>query len=351
MKILITGGQGYVGPAVIRHLRTKFPNAQLIGYDSGYFAHAFSGSTDSPDRLLDLQIVGDVRDISVDLLRGVDSIVHLAAVSNDPMGDRFEEVTEDINQKASVAIANKAKDAGVRSFVFASSCSVYGYAPGGARAEADELAPQTAYARSKVGTENALREMDRRGMTVTCLRFATACGMSDRLRLDLVVNDFVACAVSSHRITVLSDGSPWRPLIDIRDMARSIEWAIVRSEDNGGDYLAVNVGSEEWNYQVKDLANSVARIVPGTEVSINTAAQADKRSYKVDFALFKKLAPQYQPQITLERSVELLRDGLEAMGFSDRNFRNSQFMRLKLLEGHIAAGRLLPNLRWAQQIM
>ena len=168
---------------------------------------------------------------------------------------------------------------------------MYGCAEGGARKEIDATNPLTAYARSKIGTENALKQMDLNGMTVTCLRFATACGMSDRLRLDLVLNDFVACAVTSGEITVLSDGSPWRPLIDVEDMARAIAWAIARPSSQGGRFLAVNVGRDEWNYRVRDLAEAVATAVPGTKVSINTEAPPDQRSYKVDFSLFKALAP------------------------------------------------------------
>jgi len=183
-------------------------------------------------------------------------------------------------------------------------------------------------------------------MTVTCLRFATACGMSARLRLDLVLNDFVACALANRKITVLSDGSPWRPLINVRDMARAIEWAATRKTNNGGAYLVVNAGSNEWNYQVKDLANAVAAAVPGTDVSINTDAPPDKRSYRVDFSLYRSLAPGFVPQVTLAQSIEALRDGLTKMGFADTDFRNSQNMRLKVLEAHITAGRLNPDLRW-----
>jgi nucleoside-diphosphate-sugar epimerase len=183
-------------------------------------------------------------------------------------------------------------------------------------------------------------------MTITCLRFATACGMSDRLRLDLVVNDFVACASASGEITVLSDGSPWRPLIDVNDMARAIEWALTRTPQQGGAYLAINAGSDEWNYQVRDLATAVAVAIPNTKVSINTSAPPDKRSYKVDFSLYRSLAPQHQPRMKLSESITGLRDGLQAMRFADRDFRNSKHMRLKVLEEHIQTGRLDPNLRW-----
>ncbi len=346
MKILVTGNLGYVGPIVTRHLRAHFPGAHLVGYDSAFFAHALSNVESLPERLLNEQRLGDVRDIQVDDLKGIDAIVHLAAVSNDPMGNRFEAVTNEINRNASLQLAERAHTAGVKRFVFASSCSVYGFAPGAARTEEDTLNPQTAYARSKVETERGLRELDLSGMVTTCLRFATACGMSDRLRLDLVLNDFVAAAVASKRITILSDGTPWRPLIDVRDMARAIEWALIRSESAGGSLLSVNVGSESWNYQVKELADAVAKVMPGVESTVNNQAQPDTRSYKVDFSRFASLAPAHQPKMTLCQSIELLRTGLVGLGFADPEFRSSTFMRLKILENHIASGRLSADLRW-----
>lgn len=349
MRILITGNMGYVGPVVVRHLRQVMPDATLIGYDAGFFAHCLTGARTLPETLLDAQHFGDTRDLPAELLAGVDAVVHLAAISNDPMGAKFETPTYEINQHASTRLAELARDAGVKNFVFASSCSMYGAADGGAaRKETDETNPLTAYAKSKIGTERILNQMPIGDMTVTCLRFATACGMSDRLRLDLVLNDFVACAVTSRVITVLSDGSPWRPLIDVADMARAIEWAITREPDNGGQLLAVNVGKDEWNYQVKDLAAAVARTVSGTEVKINTSAPPDKRSYRVDFELYKKLAPNHQPQVTLDQSIERLRDGLEEMAFNDSNFRGSTYMRLKVLEQQMGDGILQPDLRWSR---
>jgi nucleoside-diphosphate-sugar epimerase len=347
MRILITGNLGYVGPLVARHLRQIYPSGHLIGYDSAFFALSTTGSVVLPERVLDEQHYGDVREIPDTLMEGVDAVVHLAAVSNDPMGKKFERVTDDVNRRASVDIGRKASKAGVTHFVFASSCSVYGFAPGAARKETDELNPQTAYARSKVGTEKGLAAITDSEMIITCLRFATACGMSDRLRLDLVLNDFVACALASGEISVLSDGSPWRPLIDVRDMARAIEWGITRDASNGGRLLAVNVGTEDRNYQVKDLANAVSNALPGTAVNINKAAQPDTRSYKVDFSLFYSLAKEHQPKVTLHQSIDMLAKGLRSMGFADPNFRNSSYIRLKVLEDHIAAGRLTPDLKWS----
>ena len=223
---------------------------------------------------------------------------------------------------------------------------MYGFADGGPRKETDDLNPLTAYARSKVATEQALASIDPGAATITSLRFSTACGMSERLRLDLVLNDFVACALSSREITVLSDGSPWRPLIEVRDMARAIEWALNRDARATGPYVAVNVGSKEWNYQVKDLAEAVAEAVPGTKVSINTSAPPDKRSYRVDFSLYQELAPKHQPQVTLQQAIVGLMQGLERMGFSDADFRKSQAMRLKVLEKHIQEKHLSEQLFW-----
>ena len=349
MKILVVGNQGYVGPALGRHLRRTFPGAQLIGFDTGYFAQCTTSAV-SPDRVYDAQLHGDARDLDASVVQGVDAVVALAAISNDPMGATYEAATDAINRGATLWLARLAAAAGVHHFVFASSCSVYGFAPGGARKEGDPLNPQTAYARSKIETERALAAMDLGGMTTSCLRFATACGWSERLRLDLVLNDFVASAVAARRITVLSDGKPWRPLIDVADMARAIEWAIARPPERGGPLLNVNVGADAWNFQVRELAEAVAAAVPGVEVSVNEAALPDTRSYKVDFSLFAELAPAHRPQMTLQRSIERLKQGLEGMAFADANFRASSFMRLKMLEAHRQAGRLDADLHWAETL-
>lgn len=346
MRILITGNMGYVGPVLARHLRAKLPQAELLGYDAGYFAPALTAADILPEAVLDAQYFGDVRDFPAKLLEGVDAVIHLAAISNDPLGNRYEQVTKDINQLASVRIAELAAAAKVKNFVFASSCSMYGFAEGGPRKEGDPTNPLTAYARSKIGTEDSLRQLDLNGMTVTSLRFATACGMSDRLRLDLVLNDFVAGAITSGEITVLSDGTPWRPLIDVEDMARALSWAAQRTPESGGHFLAVNAGRDESNYQVKQLADAVAKHIPGTRVSINENAPPDKRSYRVDFSLFKSLAPEHIPQVTLDESIVRLRNGLQSMGFVEKDFRNSPFIRLKTIENHVNSGRLSSDLRW-----
>ncbi len=348
VHILITGNMGYVGPVLTRHLRATLPDARLTGYDSGYFAHCLTGATRLPETRVDAQIIGDLRDFPHEALDGVDAVVHLAAISNDPMGNRFEAVTEDINARAGIALATAAKARGVSHFVFASSCSMYGFAEGGPRREDDALNPLTAYARSKVATERGLEPLSGKGFTVSCLRFATACGMSDRLRLDLVLNDFVAGALSSGRIDILSDGSPWRPLIAVDDMALAMEWAIRRDPDVGGDFLAVNTGSNEWNYQVRELAEAVARVIPGTEVHVNPEAAPDKRSYRVNFDRFAELAPDHVPRVSLAQAVRGLRDGLTAARFTDAGYRDSDLMRLKALDAHRESGALDETLRWSR---
>jgi nucleoside-diphosphate-sugar epimerase len=337
---------GYVGPGAVRRLRAAYPSATLVGFDMGYFAHCLTNAPVLPETCVDAQYFGDVRRPPGHLLTDVDAVVHLAAISNDPMGNAYESTTLDINYRASVELAKKARAAGAKAFVFASSCSVYGCAEDGARTEQSEVNPLTAYAKSKVFTEKALAELADRNFRVTCLRFATACGMSDRLRLDLVLNDFVAAAISTGKITVLSDGTPWRPLINVQDMARALEWAVGREREAGGDCLVVNAGSEEWNYQIRELAEAAARIIPGVEVHINPNGQPDKRSYRVDFSLFKRLAPRHHPQFDLLQTVVDLRQGLKALKFSNPDFRNSSFMRLRVLAELRQRGLLTDQLEW-----
>lgn len=331
MNILITGNMGYVGPVVVDHLRHRFPQANLIGLDRGFFASCLTTPGLLPECKLNTQYYADVRNFPDHLLEGIDAVVHLAAISNDPMGNEFEKITHEINYQASVQLARKSKEFGVGAFVYASSCSMYGSADDKPRTENSPLNPLTAYAKSKINTERELETLADDNFKVTSLRFSTACGMSDRLRLDLVLNDFVAGAIADRKITILSDGTPWRPLINVKDMARAIEWAIIRSVDNGSGFLAVNVGSNEWNYQVKELAEAVAQVIPDVEVSINKNAQPDKRSYRVAFDLFRKLAPDHQPQVDLIASIRELKKGLEAIAFGDSDFRNSRLIRLKVL--------------------
>jgi len=340
MRILITGNLGYVGPGVVREFRKYYPHACLIGYDIGYFSQYVTNQSIIPDAGLSIQYYGDVRVFPDEILEGVDTVIGLAAISNDPIGNRYEEQTHDINCRAIIDLAQRAKDKGAKKFVFASSCSVYGSAEDQPRTENSTLNPLTAYAKSKINAETGLRPLAGKNFQVTCLRFATACGMSDRLRLDLVLNDFVAGAITNKEISILSDGTPWRPLIHVLDMARAIRWAHERNENAGGDFLVANAGSSAWNYQVRELAEMVNEILPETIVSINKDAAPDKRSYRVNFDLFAKLAPDHQPQYNLKTTLLGLIDGLRAIDFRDGNYRNSNLMRLNVIEHLVKTGTI-----------
>lgn len=341
---------GYIGPVLAQYLKSMHTDIRIIGFDTGFFGKFVTHPLILPESNIDAQYYGDMRAFQEHILDGVDAIVHLAAISNDPIGNRYEDVTYQINYQASIRLAKAAKDAGVKTFVFASSCSMYGAAEDDARTEDSPLNPLTAYAKSKVHTEQDLEPLTSEDFTVTCLRFATACGMSDRLRLDLVLNDFVANAIASGKILILSDGTPWRPLINVKDMARAIDWAINRDPSDSGNFVAVNVGSSEWNYQVKELAEAVRDVIPNTHIEINKDAQPDKRSYRVNFDRFKTLAPDYQPIHDIKTTIVELKNGLEAIGFNDSNFHQSTLIRLNALKQLEANGYLNGKLEWTKKI-
>jgi len=289
MKVLVTGNLGYIGPVLGRFLKEFFVSSTLTGLDSGLFSGCTTSLSRIGDTYYDCQLFKDVRDVGVGDLAGIDAVVHLAAVSNDPIGKNFEGATFEINLEASCAIARLCLKAGVGRFIFASSCSMYGVAGDHPKIEADKTSPLTAYAKSKIGVEERVRrELADGDIDVTFLRFATACGASDRLRLDLVLNDFVASAYKYNAISILSDGSPWRPLIDVSDMSKAIAWALIKP--SSGTPLSINIGSNEWNFQVGQLAEIVCTRIPGTKVHINLDTPPDKRSYRVNFDLYKKLA-------------------------------------------------------------
>jgi nucleoside-diphosphate-sugar epimerase len=324
MKIIIVGNLGYIGPSVTAQLRKTYPKAELIGFDIGYFAHCLTNADRLPEIQCDQQVFGDIRNFPVKLLQGTDAIVDLAAISNDPMSFQFEEVTLDINYRAAVKLAKLAKENGVKSFVYASSCSIYGLADDSDRTETDKVNPLTAYARSKVMAEGELEPLASDDFIITCHRFATACGWTNRLRLDLVLNDFVAGALVNKEISILSDGTPWRPMINTLDMARALDWGVSRKKENGGKFLIVNT----------------------VKIQVNPDAPPDKRSYRANFDLFKKLAPGHQPQEDLLSTVTEIKDNLVEMGFNDPNYRQSLFIRLKVIDMLKLKGYLNDNLQW-----
>ncbi|MCK5136595.1 MAG: SDR family oxidoreductase [Bacteroidales bacterium] len=346
MKIIIAGNLGYIGPSVTNQLRSTFPDAELIGFDIGYFAHSLVNPSFFPEVMLNSQVFGDIRNFPEHLLKDVDAVLDLAAISNDPMGNKYEAITMEVNYKAAVKLAELSKKNGVKKFVYASSCSMYGEASDYPKKEGDELNPLTAYARSKVAAEKDFEPLASDDFTITCLRFATACGFTNRLRLDLVLNDFVAGALVNKEIGILSDGTPWRPMINTLDMARAFEWGILREKEKGGAFLAVNTGSNEWNNQIKPLADVVAEQIPGVRVSVNKDAPPDRRSYRVNFDLFKELAPDHQPVWDLESTIREIKDNLIEINFNDPNFRESKLIRLRVLK-YLEDQQLIDeNLEW-----
>jgi nucleoside-diphosphate-sugar epimerase len=342
MKILITGNLGYVGSELVKYLKKKYFNCYIIGYDTAFFTHCITSSGPVPEVYVDKQYFGDIRNFPEQILKNVNVVINLAAISNDPMGNKFAEITTKINYLSAIRIAELSVKHKVSHYVYASSCSIYGAAEGSAKIESDQLNPLTSYAKSKADSETALEIMEKNGMIVTALRFSTACGMSDRLRLDLVLNDFVASAVLNKKIEILSDGSPWRPLINVYDMCRAIDWASNR--ENNNDFIKINIGSNSWNYQVKDLAVAVSKIMPSVEIIFNENAQPDKRSYKVDFSLFSKLAPEFTPIKTLEETILELKEGIEKHVSKFEDFRTGKLIRYNILNNYIVEKSYNSNL-------
>jgi nucleoside-diphosphate-sugar epimerase len=347
MRILITGNMGYIGPVVADRLRQQFPGCELVGFDIGYFAGCLVDELRFPETALNEQHFGDIRNFPRRLFAGVECVVHLAGISNEPAGQAFAAPTMAINAEATAEIAAAAKAGGVHRFVFASSCSVYGAGGGdAARSETDTPNPLTAYASSKLRAEHELAKLASDDFTVTCLRFGTACGMSPRLRLDLVVNDLAASAVLRRKVEVLSNGTPWRPVIHVQDMARAFEWAIFRQRENGGELTVVNAGADEWNYRIRELAEAVCAVVPDAELTIAATAPAEKRSYRVDFRRFRELAPNHQPNQSLRGTIEEVVAGVQPMLEGGTTFRTSRLIRLHVLGELRARGELSEALEW-----
>ena len=353
MKILITGNMGYLGPAVARQLRMSRPGAVITGLDSGLFAGCLAVPQSLPQLLpecqMDYQCFADIRNFPRQILDGVDAVVHLAAAPGGPQSNLFEDVTFEINYLATIELANEARRRGVSSFVYASSCSIYGLAASGKKMmEYATPNPLTAYAKSKVFSERQLERFAGPGFKITSLRFPEACGMSERLRLDLVMNGFVAEALSTGQIVLPGGDAAWRPLINVKDMARAIDWAISRDSSQGGHFLAVNAGSVDGNYRIKDIALAVADEIPGIKVFASNESPADISSYAVDFSLFEKLAPEHQPLNGLRSSILEVKSGLEGSGLLGQNqdYRSSRFMRFKMLDEFISKKILSQKLLW-----
>jgi nucleoside-diphosphate-sugar epimerase len=338
MKVLVTGHRGYIGVEMVSVLRAA--GHEVVGLDTGYFdACDFRAP---PDEIPNLDV--DLRDVTAAQLRGFDAIAHLGALSNDPLGNVNPELTYDINLHASVRLASAAKEAGVGRFLFSSSCSLYG---AGGDALVDENAafyPVTPYGESKVRVEQAVSGLADSAFSPVYLRNATAYGISRRLRADIVVNNLVGHALTTGKVLLQSDGSPWRPLVHIRDIIHAFETMLTAPRDVIHNQ-AFNVGRTSENFQIRDVAKMVAEVVPNCEVAFAAGASADARDYRVDFRKIEQTLPGFRPTWTLRKGIEEMYNAYLAGKMTADEFLGPRYYRLRTIQGLKERGALDENLR------
>ncbi len=341
MRVLFTGADGYIGallgPYLIKH------GIDAVGLDTGYYRAGWLYPMPGPSPLV---ITKDIRDITEEDLQGFDAIAHLAELSNDPLGQQNPELTFQINHEGSVRLANLARKAGVKRFVYMSSCSVYGVAEGDSVLdETSAVNPQTAYAECKVKVEDDLRPMNDHGFTTCFMRNATAYGASPRQRFDIVLNDLCGLAWTTKQIKLLSDGTPWRPLVHALDMCQAVHQALLEDPAKiGGE--AMNVGSSAQNYRVIDIAKIVSERFPDCELIVGEPS-ADNRSYRVNFDKIQRLLPNFECQWTAEKGADQMLRLFQAIDMTPEVFTSAPFTRLKMLMQHKSAGLLTEDLFWS----
>lgn len=342
MKILITGTDGYIGCIVAPLLLRE--GFDLVAVDTGYYKTGwlFNGAAQSART-----IAKDIRNITKDDLYGCKAVVHLAELSNDPTGQLAPHITHEINHKASIRLAGLAKEAGVERFVYMSSCSVYGVANSpDAVTEESGVNPQTAYAECKVLVERDLKPMATPGFSPTFLRNATAFGASPRQRFDLVLNNLAGLAYTTRKIAMTSDGTPWRPLVHIQDMAKAI-LCVLRAPKDVIHNRTFNVGSNEQNYQVKDIATIVGKAFPGCEVTFGNSG-SDNRSYRVNFDRITNELPGFKCDWDAQRGAQQFAELFDRIKMTKEEFESRGFTRLKQLEYLIKTGQIDNNFFWTK---
>ena len=341
MRLLVTGNQGFIGPALTAMAKAR--GHEVIGLDIGYFADCIARP--QVDAQPDRQILRDMRDVTAADVEGVDAIVHLAGLSNDPIGELNPNLTYDINLQGTLALARLAKAAGVGRFVFASSCSIYGAAGGaGMLDETAPLEPVSAYAVSKARAEDGLLALADAAFSPVFMRNATAYGLGSRPRFDLVVNNLAGWAYTLGVVKVMSDGTPWRPLTHIEDISLAALCA-AEAPREAVHGQAFNIGRSDANYQVRDIAEAVREAFPQACLEITGETGGDPRSYRVDFSKALNSLPGFAPQWTLKRGVAEVAGWLRANGLKDQAFDARLFIRLKQLKHQIEHGVLDGDLR------
>jgi len=339
MRVLVTGHRGYIGTVMVPMLLQA--GHTVFGLDSDLFEQCTFGPglVDVPGRRVDL------RDVQTTDLQGFDAVIHLAALSNDPMSDLNPEITYDINHAASVRLARLAKEAGIPRFLYSSSCSSYGTAGDDLVDETAALNPISAYAISKVRAERDVARLADDSFSPTFLRNATAYGVSPRLRFDLVLNNLTAWAYAKGRVHIKSDGTPWRPIVHIEDISRAF-LAVLAAPRDVVHNQALNVGQTEENYRIRQLADIVQKVVPGSQIEYARDGGPDPRCYRVDFGKIHRLLPDFKPQWDARRGAEELYEAYRVGGLVIDDCEGPRFKRIDHLKHLLASGRVDSTLRW-----
>ena len=342
MKVVVTGHQGYIGAVMVPLLQAA--GHEVVGLDIGWFEGCTLGAEPPPVRALRV----DIREAEGVDLEGFDAVIHLAALSNDPLGDLNPEITYHINHRASLELARLAKRAGVPRFLYSSSCSLYGAGGEEALDETAAFNPVTPYGESKIRAELDIGALADDDFSPTFMRNATAYGVSPRLRVDIVVNNLVGYAFTSGEVLIKSDGTPWRPLVHIEDISRAF-LAVLESPRERIHNQAFNVGRPGENYQVRQIAEMVEGVVPGSSVSYAEGASPDTRNYRVDFTKISSCLQEFQPSWTVREGIEELFQAYREHGLTLEEFLGARYLRLKRIGELQATGALDANLRWTTE--